>query len=105
MRILLLCHDLSTRLRLESAWAAQGLTVIKKDDGAAYDCAVVDLGRRDALDEVARLRAGHPGLAIVACAEKYEEGAVQAAKAAGANDFAARSFVDRRIARLFKLPG
>ena len=105
MKILLLCHDLTTRLRLESAWTAQGVRMLKKDGGEAPDCIVVDLGRREALAEISGLRAAHPELPIIACAASFEESAVEAAKHAGATDFAARGFVDRRVARLFKLPG
>lgn len=105
MKIFLLCHDLTTRLRLESTWTAQGARMLKKDGGETPDCIVVDLGRGDALQEIARLRALHPELPIIACAASFEEKAVEAAKAAGATDFAARGFVDRRVARLFKLPG
>jgi DNA-binding response OmpR family regulator len=64
---------------------------------------VVDLGRRDSLDEIARLRALHPSVTIIACFATYNEEAVVAARQAGAADFAARSFVDRRVARLLKL--
>jgi len=105
MKILLLCHDLTTRMRLEALWSAQGLAVLKKDEGTAADCIVVDLGRREALGEIAALRARYPDVTLIACAASFEESAVQAARAAGASDFAARSFVDRRVARLLKLPG
>ncbi|NJD33833.1 MAG: response regulator [Betaproteobacteria bacterium] len=105
MKILLLCHDLTTRLRLESTWTAQGVRMLKKDSGETPDCIVIDLGRGDALQEIARLRALHPELPIIGCAASFEEAAVEAAKAAGATDFAARGFVDRRVARLLKLPG
>jgi len=30
MKILLLCHDLGTLLRLDAAWTAAGATVLKK---------------------------------------------------------------------------
>ena len=39
------------------------------------------------------------------CAATFDGEAVDAAKAAGATDFAARSFVDQRVARRLKLPG
>ena len=105
MKILLLCHDLTTRMRLEATWTAQGVRMLPKNSGETADCIVVDLGRNDALQEISRLRALHPDLTIIACAASFEEGAVEAAKAAGATDFAARGFVDRRVARLLKLPG
>ena len=101
--MLLLCHDLTTRLRLKSTWTAAGATVLGKTSSDVPDCIVIDLGRRDALAEIARLRALHPEVAIVACAETFDGDAVEAPKAAGAADFAARSFVDQRVARRLKL--
>ncbi len=102
-RILLLCHDLTTLLRLDSVWAAAGATVLKKTSRETPDCIVIDLGRRDALAEIARLRALHPDVDIVTCAASFDSAKVEAAKAAGATDFAARSFVDQRVARRLKL--
>lgn len=103
MKILLLCHDLTTLMRLRTTWSAAGATVLKADDADIPDCIVVDLGRRDALEQIARLRALHPGVALIACDHGFDEAAVTAAREAGASDFAARSFVDRRVARLLKL--
>jgi DNA-binding response OmpR family regulator len=103
MKILLLCHDLTTRMNLTSVWAAAGVTMLKPASEDVPDCIVVDLGRRDSLDEIARLRALHPAVPIVACFATYNEEAVAAAREAGATEFAARSFVDRRVARLLKL--
>jgi len=105
MKILLLCHDLGTLLRLDAAWTAAGATVLKKTSREAPDCIVVDLGRRDALSEISRLGKLHPDIDIVTCAATFDGEAVEAAKAAGATDFAARSFVDQRVARRLKLPG
>ncbi len=105
MKILLLCHDLTTLLRLKSAWSAAGVTMLKGTSSDTPDCIVIDLGRNDALREIIRLRALHPGVAIISCAASFDDAAVEAAKAAGATDFAARSFVDKRVARLLKLPG
>lgn len=105
VKILLLCHDLTTLLRLDAVWTAAGATVLKKTSSEAPDCIVIDLGRRDALDEVARLRALHPEVDIVTCAATFDGHAVEAARAAGATDFAARSFVDQRVARRLKLAG
>jgi DNA-binding response OmpR family regulator len=102
-KILLLCHDLTTRLNLTSLWVAAGVNMLKPADEEVPDCVVVDLGRRDSLDEIARLRALHPEVTIIACFASYNEEAVVAAREAGADDFAARSFVDRRVARLLKL--
>ncbi len=105
MKILLLCHDLTTMLRLDSAWTAAGATVLKKTSSETPDCIVVDLGRNDALSEIARLRAQHPAIDIITCAVSFDGAAVEAAKAAGATDFAARDHVDRRVARRLKLGG
>lgn len=105
MKILLLCHDLTTRLRLASIWRAAGATVLGRTSEETPDCIVIDLGRRDALTEVARLRGLHPAVDIVTCATSFDGDAVEAAKAAGATDFAARSFVDQRVVRRLKLSG
>ena len=105
MKILLLCHDLTTRLRLTHAWSSAGITMLHRTSGEAPDCIVIDLGRRDALDEIARLRALHPGVDIITCGPSFDGDAVAAAKAAGATDFAARSHVEQRVARRLKLPG
>ncbi len=102
-KILLLCHDLTTRLRLTHIWSAVGVTMLNRTSGETPDCIVIDLGRRDALDEVARLRALHPDVDILTCAATFDGGAVEAAKAAGATDFAARGHVDKRVARRLKL--
>lgn len=105
MNILLLCHDLTTLLRLDAAWTAAGATVLKRTSHALPDCIVIDLGRRDALSEIVRLRALHPEVDIVTCAATFDTDLVEAAKAAGASDFAARSFVDKRITRRIELAG
>lgn len=102
-KILLLCHDLTTRLNLSATWTAAGVEMLKPTSGEIPDCIVVDLGRRDSLDEIRRLRSLHPETLIVACFASYSEEAVDAARGAGANEFAARGFVDRRVARLLKL--
>ena len=104
-KILLLGHDIATRLRLKEAWTALGVEVLAPTSAARPHCAVVDLGRRDALEQIARLRAAHADLPIVACATAFDEAAVTAATAAGASDFASHGFVDRRVARLLKLAG
>ena len=104
-KILLLCHDLTTLLRLDSVWTTAGATVLGKTSSETPDCIVIDLGRRDALAEIARLRALHPEVSIVTCAATFEGDAVEAAKAAGATDFASRSSVGQRVSRRLKLPG
>ena len=105
MKILLLCHDLTTRLQLTAAWTTAGATMLAPASNEAPDCIVVDLGRRDALGEIARLRLLHPGVGIISCGASFDEATVTAAKEAGADDFAARGFVDRRVSRLLKLHG
>jgi CheY-like chemotaxis protein len=104
-KILLLCHDLTTRLHLTHVWSASGVTMLPRTSSETPDCIVIDLGRRDALAEVARLRAQHPEVDIITCAATFDGDAVAAAKAAGATDFAARAHVNQRVARRLKLPG
>jgi DNA-binding response OmpR family regulator len=104
-KILLLCHDLGTRLQLAATWTAAGATMLAPASNETPDCIVVDLGRRDALGEITRLRTLHPRVGIISCGATFDEAMVTAAKAAGADDFAARSFVGRRVSRLLKLPG
>ena len=104
-KILLLCHDLTTRLHLTHVWAAAGAMMLPRTSNEVPDCIVIDLGRGDALLEIARLRALHPEVDIITCAASFDGEAVEAAKAAGATDFAARNFVDRRVARRLQLPG
>jgi len=102
-KILFLCHDLTTRLHLSATWSAAGVDMLKPTSEDLPDCIIVDLGRRDSLDEIQRLRALHPHTAIIACFATYNDEAVGAAREAGATDFAARSFVERRVARLLDL--
>jgi DNA-binding NarL/FixJ family response regulator len=104
-KILLLCHDLTTRLRLTQAWSDAGVTLLPRTGSETPDCIVVDLGRRDALNEIARLRAIHPAVDIITCAASFDQAMVEAARAAGASEFAAYSFVDRRVARRLELHG
>lgn len=102
-KILLLCHDLTTRLRLTHVWSAAGATLLTKLSSEPPDCIVIDLGRRDALAEIARLRALHPEVSIFTCAASFDQTLVEAAQAAGATEFAARSFVDKRVLRRLQL--
>ena len=102
-KILLLCHDITTRLGLNATWSGAGAEMLAATSEERPDCIIIDLGRRDALDEIASRRARHPEVTIIACFATYNDEAVVAAKAAGANDIAARSFVDRRVARLLQL--
>ncbi len=102
-KILLLCHDLTTRLRLTHLWSAAGATMLAQAGSEPPDCIVIDLGRRDALAEIARLRAIHPEICIFTCAASFDQDLVEAAQTAGATEFAARSFVDKRVARRLRL--
>ena len=72
-KILLLGHDIATRLRLKEAWTALGVEVLAPTSDARPHCAVVDLGRRDALEQIARLRAIAADLPVVACAAAFDE--------------------------------
>ena len=42
-KILLLCHDLTTRMHLNATWTAAGVTMLKPTDDEMPDCIVVDL--------------------------------------------------------------
>jgi CheY-like chemotaxis protein len=103
--ILLLCHDLTTRLRLTQVWSAAGAMLLQRNSSEQPDCIVIDLDRRDALAEISRLRALHPDVCIFSCAATFDQTRVEAAQTAGATEFAARSFVDKRVARRLELPG
>ena len=102
-KILLLCHDLTTRLRLTHVWSAAGATMLAQAGSEPPDCIVIDLGRRDALAEISRLRALHPEICIFTCAGSFDQDLVEAPQTAGATEFAARSFVDKRVARRLRL--
>lgn len=104
-KILLLCHDLTTRLHLTQVWSDAGVALLARTSSETPDCIVIDLGRRDALAEISRLRALHPQTCIVTCAASFDQSQVEAAQMAGATEFAARSFVGRRVARRLELPG
>lgn len=103
IKIQLLCHDLGTRMRLDFVWKAAGATVLGATSSETPDCIVIDLGRRDALEQIGRLRALYPDVDIITCAATFDGELVEAAKAAGATDFAARGFVDKRVARRLNL--
>jgi DNA-binding NarL/FixJ family response regulator len=104
-KILLLCHDLTTRLRLTHAWSIAGAAMLTQASSESPDCIVIDLGRRDALAEISRLRALHPDVFIFTCAATFDQTLVEAAQTAGATEFAARSFVDKRVVRRLQLTG
>lgn len=101
MKILLWCDDLLTRTRIESAWKAAGAQLLRKNAAEAPDLIVMDLTARDALAEIARLRAAHPGVEFLAFGPHVDGGAFKAAKAAGATGLVARgTVVERVLARL-----
>ena len=99
MKVLLWCDDLMSRMRLDSAWKAAGVTVLKKTTAETPDCIVVDLAVRNACDRIAQLRASHPTVEIIAFAPHFDAEAFQAAKEAGASEIAARSSIVERITR------
>lgn len=102
MKILLWCDDLMNRVRLESAWKAAGATVLKKTSAETPDCIVIDLGVRNACEQIARMRTEHPAVDIVAFGPHFDGDAFAAAKAAGATEIAARGSVLERITRRLK---
>jgi DNA-binding response OmpR family regulator len=66
-KILLLCHDITTRLGLNATWSGAGAEMLAATSEERPDCIIIDLGRRDALDEIASRRARHPEVTIIAC--------------------------------------
>lgn len=103
MKVLLWCDDLMSRMRLDSAWKAAGVTVLKKTTDETPDCIVIDLAVRNACERIVQLRAAHPGVEIIAFGPHFDAEAFQAAKAAGATEIAARGSIVERITR--RLPG
>jgi DNA-binding NarL/FixJ family response regulator len=101
-KILFLCHDLTTRLHLSATWSAAGVDMLKPTSEDLPDCIIVDLGRRDSLDEIQRLRALHPHTAIIACFATYNDDAVGAAREP-AQRFRRAQLSKRRVARLLDL--
>lgn len=99
MKIQLWCDDLMSRMPLESTWKGLGATMLKKNSDETPDCIVIDLAVRRALEHIARLRASHPDVDIVAYAAKFEPELFEAAKQAGASDLAARSSIVERVMR------
>lgn len=59
MKILLLCDDLMSRVRIESAWKKAGAEMLKKDGAQPPDLIVLDLTAREALAQIERLCARH----------------------------------------------
>lgn len=99
MKVLLWCDDLMSRSRLDSAWKAAGVTMLKKTTAETPDCIVVDLAVRNACDRIAQLRASHPEVEIIAFGPHFDAEAFKAAKEAGATEIAARSSIVERITR------
>jgi DNA-binding NarL/FixJ family response regulator len=102
MRILLWCDDLMSKMRIGSAMNASGATVLKKTAEETPDCILMDLTARDAVDHIARLRAAHPDIEIIAFGPHVDGAAFKAAKAAGASDVVARGAVVERMQRRLK---
>lgn len=99
MKILLWCDDLVIRFKLESAWKAAGATMLKKTSTDAPECIVIDLAGRNALANVARLRASHPQIDVIGFAPEFDAELFAAAQEAGATEVAARGSVLERITR------
>ena len=99
MNVLLWCDDLMTRTRLESAWKNAGVTMLKKTSTEIPDCIAIDLGAREAIAHITRLRASHPQTDIIAFGPHMDSDAFKAAKEAGASELAARSSIVERVTR------
>lgn len=101
MRILLWSDDLMSRVRIESAWKQAGAQLLKRVDTETPDYVVVDLGARDALTHITRLRSSFPEVDILAFGPHVDGEAFKAAKAAGASEVVARgAVVERGLRRL-----
>jgi DNA-binding response OmpR family regulator len=99
MKILFWCDDLTNRMRLASAWKEDGATLLKKTTAETPDCIVIDLAVRNALAHIARLRASHPGVDIIAFGAKFDDETFGGALAAGATEVAALGSIRERITR------
>lgn len=97
MKILLLCDDLMSRVRIESAWKKAGAEMLKKDGAQPPDLIVLDLTAREALAQIERLRAAHPGVDILAFGPHVDAEAFRQAKAAGVAELVARGAVVERV--------
>jgi DNA-binding NarL/FixJ family response regulator len=101
MKILLLCDDLMSRTRIESAWKNAGATLLRRHDAGVPDLVVVDLISRDAVAEIARLHAARPAVPVLAFGPHVDGEAFRQAKAAGADECVARgAVVDRVLGKL-----
>lgn len=88
-----------TRTRIESAWKAAGAQILRKNTADIPDLVVMDLTARQAMEELARLRAQWPGGEIMAFGPHVDGDAFKAAKAAGATEVVARGAVVERVLR------
>ena len=80
MTIPLLCHHLATRPRQTRVWAAAGVTMLPRTGTGRRDC-------------------------ILTYAASFAQDRVEAARVAGATEFAARGLVGRRVERHLGFPG
>jgi hypothetical protein len=82
-KILLLCHDLTTRLQLSATWSGAGVEMLAatSEDLPGLHHHRPWPARRPGRDPAAR---AHPEVTIIACFATYNDEAVGAAKAAGA---------------------
>lgn len=99
MKILLWCYDLMNRMRLESAWKAVGVEMLRKDTVEVPDCIVIDLGNSRALDQIRQLRATHPQVDIIAFGAQMDNDTFRLAREAGATEIAATGSIEHRITR------
>jgi hypothetical protein len=90
-KILLLCHDLTTRLHLNATWSGAGVEMLAatSEDLPRLHHHRPGPARRPRRDRQAARP--HPEVTIIACFATYNDEAVGAAKAAGANDISPRA--------------
>ncbi|MDA8420293.1 MAG: hypothetical protein M0039_03400 [Pseudomonadota bacterium] len=101
MKILLLCDDLMSRVRMESRWKAAGAELMKSGAAAEPDLIVVDLSAAGALETVRRMRSAHPATDIIAFGPHVDGDAFRQAKIAGATGLVARgAVVEKVLARI-----
>ncbi len=99
MKILLWCHDLMNRMRLESAWKAVGVTMLKRNSTEVPDCIVVDLANSRALEQIRELRDAHPQVDIIAFGAQMDSDTFRQAQEAGATEIAASGSIEHRVTR------
>ena len=105
MKIQLWCDDLVMRFKLEAAWNEAGATMLKKNSSETPSCIVIDLAGRNALANIAELRARHPQVDLIAFAPEFDAELFAAAEEAGATDLAARGSVVERVSRRLRHTG